>query len=228
MKFLDLQKNEFLKIIQKVPFFRGTCTNNSLEAKSMASFFRFASTNQQFELFFKRKSMLFGVFSSFFFCLAWDIRHVPKFSKIGNVVKKKWLCFGKVCQLYFAKQYCFTRKCLFSGKVDFFDQKSQSACRSNGSIFFKIWQNERFLIRTWFLCFTPTLSFLDFDKRFRNQVDKQTLPTTDVMVSITLIRYQRRARVEKVSHNDIRMLHDSGRFHCVSLFWCCGQTDQEK
>jgi len=82
---------------------------------------------------------------------------------------------------YFAKQYCFTRKCLFSGKVDFFDQKSQSACRSNGSIFFKIWQNERFLIRTWFLCFTPTLSFLDFDKRFRNQVDKQTLPTTDVM-----------------------------------------------
>ena len=51
VEIFRFSKKWFLKIIQKVPFFRGTCTNNSLEAKSMASFFRFASTNQHFELF---------------------------------------------------------------------------------------------------------------------------------------------------------------------------------
>ena len=74
---------------------------------------------------------------------------------------------------YFAKQYCFTRKCLFSGKVGFFDQKYQSARRSNGSIFFKFWQNERFFIKTWFLCFTLTVSFLDFEYRLVDQRSKK-------------------------------------------------------
>jgi hypothetical protein len=57
---------------------------------------------------------------------------------------KKILAIRKHFTNYLAKQYCFTRKSVFARKVRFFDQKSLSACRSNGLIFFNFWQIARF------------------------------------------------------------------------------------